>query len=466
MFTTNEEAYEIANLCQSLPPNGELDQSISKLLNNSEFKLMVGINNQIIENTEYINAPLHKLTYISDQGLSIDAAKKCNWFEEQVRYNYGKWLKQFKLTNIGIEKPTLDHLQTCIANKLEEPQLPINMLERTGKNTPIFMNDNHNRIIKVKKTCFTNPPSIPPSIQTLSSIKEIFTQFESRDALIFEFLENNTVQRKLFNSIKSGEKIKQIIRNIGKRILEEAKTFIHERNTQSSIIHTGTHKGGPNHLINVEWNSSIITLQGIPKRYSNENTFTIIKEIILELKLTTNDAAIQKGIDDMKLLSMDILDPHTLLVQVEIENVTVSWENDATLEDETHHTRNAYSEQAHNIFTILPPSCQSLINNDGESTNSRRNILHTITTTLHTHNESLVIKTAEHSLFISGITREEGAISMAQRTITYLILNALDISLYDIITNDMYLGIPNIAFLFVDILKIIPQTNQKKTNMQ
>ena len=51
---------------------------------------------------------------------------------------------------------------------------------------------------------------------------------------------------------------------------------------------------------------------------------------------------------------------------------------------------------------------------------------------------------------------------MAQRTITYLILNALDISLYDIITNDMYLGIPNIAFLFVDILKIIPQTNQKK----
>jgi len=72
--------------------------------------------------------------------------------------------------------------------------------------------------------------------------------------------------------------------------------------------------------------------------------------------------------------------------------------------------------------------------------------MHTITASLYTQKEVATMKHSVHKMYIGGMTRKEGYIAMSQRIITKLITEALNLSMYDIIGNDMYLGIPDVVF--------------------
>ena len=279
---------------------------------------------------------------------------------------------------------------------------------------------------------------------------------KNRPSLVYEYVLEDQYAKKLISVSEPNNKYQQLIDNIGIEVRNRSEVLITNRNTYINECHQGTFNTGPNDLLNTEWNSNQITVQGISRKHTHENVAIIAQRILNEIDIHATKDNIYTSINEAELMYEQNNEVGTFVLHIAIQPETVSWEKEATLYDENGQPRNSYSKHIHGIFTRLPPDITYIEENLKNNKNTNP-IMHTITASLFTQKEVATMKNACHKMYIGGMIREEGYIAMSQRTITKLITEALNFSMYDIIGNDMYLGIPEVAFQFNDVTKLVPK---------
>ena len=261
IYTTQQEAHKFAQKCVNIPTNGDLHNTISKLLKNSDIKMFLGINNDLINAAEHIICSLQKLHYISDAGLTIEEALKKDWTSYNARYYYGQWMSNHRFKDNDENRRRINNAQTCITNGTDDNTLSPDIIECLGHNTPIFFNPDDNLTLKHKNANFNQSKNNNPRQQLLNSINDIENMLRNRPPLVYEYTLEDHFAKKLIGINEPNNKCQQLLDNIGIEIRSRSEEIITNRNTYINECHQGIFNSGPNDLLNTEWNSNQVTIQ-------------------------------------------------------------------------------------------------------------------------------------------------------------------------------------------------------------
>ena len=163
------------------------------------------------------------------------------------------------------------------------------------------------------------------------------------------------MQNKNISVSEPNNKYQQLIDNIGIEVRNRSEVLITNRNTYINECHQDTFNTGPNDLLNTEWNSNQITVQGISRKHTHENVVIIAQRILNEIDIHATKDSIYTSINEAELMYEQNNEVGTFVLHIAIQPETVSWEKEATLYDEYGQPRNSYSKHIHSIFTRLPP---------------------------------------------------------------------------------------------------------------